>query len=206
MQPLSQVSEREERESSTREYISFKVPREPLQPWAWSIYTPLSRGKNAKSTAVRRPLGRVDCPPGPRGLSTWAPRTVRGQAADRPPSPPSCTLFCLVSRRITDCPHRARALSAWKHIFLENFCQKPQILNKYQKPADRPPREPELSAQHLKADFSYDFQWNPFTKRNRHSSKCNAFKFLIQVALWKVKPMKLIPLDSTVIYPINPLI
>jgi hypothetical protein len=30
--------------------------------------------------------------------------------------------------------------------------------------------------------------------------------FLIQVALWKVKPMKLIPLDSTAIYPINPVI
>jgi hypothetical protein len=47
----------------------------------------------------------------------------------------------------------ARGLSAWKHIFLENFCQKPQILNKYQKPADRPPREPGLSAQYLKTDF-----------------------------------------------------
>jgi hypothetical protein len=36
--------------------------------------------------------------------------------------------------------------------------------------------------------------------------KCNACKFLIKVALWKVKPMKLIPLDSTTIYPINTVI
>jgi hypothetical protein len=30
--------------------------------------------------------------------------------------------------------------------FLENFCQKSQILNKYQKHADRPAQEPGLSA------------------------------------------------------------
>jgi hypothetical protein len=105
-----------------------------------------------------------------------------------------------------DCPPRTRELSAWKRIFLENLCQKPQLLNKYQKPADRSPREPGLSTQHLKTDFSIDFQQNPFTKRNRHSSKCNAYKFLIKVALWNVKPMKLTPLDSTTIYPINPVI
>jgi hypothetical protein len=105
-----------------------------------------------------------------------------------------------------DCPPRTRGLYDWKQIFLENIWQKPQLLNKYQKPADRPPREPGLSAQHLKTDFSKDFQRNPFTKRNRHSSECNAYKFLIKVALWKVKPMKLTPLDSTAIYPINPVI
>jgi hypothetical protein len=53
-----------------------------------------------------------------------------------------------------DRSHRARGLSAWKRIFVENFCQKPQILIKYQTPADRPPREPGLSAQHLKIGFS----------------------------------------------------
>jgi hypothetical protein len=41
MQPLSQVSEREERESSIREYEPFKVPREALPTQAWSIlYSP----------------------------------------------------------------------------------------------------------------------------------------------------------------------
>jgi hypothetical protein len=29
---------------------------------------------------------------------------------------------------------------------------------------------------------------------------------LIKVALWKIKPMKLTPLNSTAIYPINPVI
>jgi hypothetical protein len=143
---------------------------------------------------------------GPGGLSARTLGTVRGQAADRPPGPPSRVLFCLLLKRIIDRPHRARGLSAWKRIFLENFCQKRRILNKYQIPTDRPPREPGLSAQDLKDDFSQVFQQNPFTKRNRHSSKCNACKFLIQVALRKVKPMKLIPLDSTTIYPINPVI
>jgi hypothetical protein len=117
-------------------------------------------------------------------MSTRTPRTVRVSPADCPragggPSagPPSCTLFCLVSRWITDRPHRARRLSAWKRIFQENFCQKPQILNKYQKPADRPPREPGLSTQHLKTDF-LRFSTKPFlvfTKRKHHSSKCNAY-------------------------------
>jgi hypothetical protein len=103
----------------------------------------------------------------------------------------------LARARLVDSPIRLEA------HFLENFCQKSQVLNKYKKPADRPAQGSGLSARHLKTNFSYDFQWNPFTKRNRHSSKCNACKFLIQVALWKVKPMKLIPLDSTTIYPIN---
>jgi hypothetical protein len=30
---------------------------------------------------------------------------------------------------------------------------------------DRPPHGPGLSAQHLKTDFSQDFQRNPFTKK-----------------------------------------
>jgi hypothetical protein len=33
-----------------------------------------------------------------------------------------------------------------------------------------------------------------------------ARKFLIKVALWKVKPMKLIPIDSMAMYSINPVI
>jgi hypothetical protein len=65
---------------------------------------------------------------------------------------------------------------------------------------------PGLSAPQQKFGFSQDFQRNLFNKRSRHSSKCNACKFLIKVALWKVKPMKLIPLDSTAIYPFNPVI
>jgi hypothetical protein len=117
-----------------------------------------SNSKNAKSTA-----GRTGC---------WAGRTVHLDPADLPRAGRRPVL-----KRITDRPQEARGLSIWKRIFLENFCQKPQILNKYQKPADRPPREPGLSAQHLKTDFSWDFQQNPFTKRNHHSSKCNACKF-----------------------------
>jgi hypothetical protein len=118
--------------------------------------------KNVKSTVVRsgRWAGRTVCqepadrPPGPRRPSAWAAQTVRGQAADRSLDPPSCTPFCLVLRRITDHPHRAHGQSAWKRIFLEDICQKPQILNKYQTPTDRPPREPGLSAQHLKTNVS----------------------------------------------------
>jgi hypothetical protein len=71
---------------------------------------------------------------------------------------------------------------------------------------NRPPQGPGLSVPQLKTDFSQDFQQNLFIKWNRHSSKCNACKFLIKVALWKVKPMKLTLLDSTTIYPINPVI
>jgi hypothetical protein len=40
MQPLSQVSEREERESSTREYEPFKVPRETPTPDMEYLYSP----------------------------------------------------------------------------------------------------------------------------------------------------------------------
>jgi hypothetical protein len=41
MQPLSQVSEIEERESSTTEYEPFKVPKETLQPGHGVFILPL---------------------------------------------------------------------------------------------------------------------------------------------------------------------
>jgi hypothetical protein len=52
-----------------------------------------------------------------------------------------------------DRPPGTCGLSTWKQIFLKNLCQKPQILNNSQKPTDCPPREPGLSAQHLKLVF-----------------------------------------------------
>jgi hypothetical protein len=115
MQPLSQVSEREERESSTSEYEPFKVPREALPTRAWSIYNPPSRykplcekcvpcGLSAMPSRIVRvwiptvktrsqrlskvPVGRADSPPGPREQFAWATRIVHGYAADRSPGPP----------------------------------------------------------------------------------------------------------------------
>jgi hypothetical protein len=162
-----------------------------------------SNGKNTKSTAggtdrwagrtVRQ--GHADRPPGPRGLSAGSPRTVR-------PVHRAAPCFVKNNGPSTRGP-RTVHLEAYFH---KNFCPKIQVLNKNHKLADRLPQGPGLSAQYLKTVFPYDFQRILFTKRNRHSSKCNACKFLIQVALWKVKPMKLIPLDSTAIYPINPVI
>jgi hypothetical protein len=51
-----------------------------------------------------------------------------------------------------------------EEIFLEKLCQKPQILNKLQRPADRPPQGPGQSAPQQKTDFSQDFQQNLFIK------------------------------------------
>jgi hypothetical protein len=100
MQPLSQVSEREERESSTREYGPFKVPRGTLQHRVWSIiYSPFPllavMGKTRTSRTVRDAL--ADCPRlnsnSKNAKSTagrtdrWAGRTVRQDPADRPPGP-----------------------------------------------------------------------------------------------------------------------
>jgi hypothetical protein len=98
IQPLSNVSEREEWESSTREYEPFKVPREALPNRAWSIYTLLhvtSRYvKNAYlADCSRCPHGLSafefqqkkmrsqllsEVPVGPGGLSARTPRTIRG--------------------------------------------------------------------------------------------------------------------------------
>jgi hypothetical protein len=109
-----------------------------------------SNGKNAKSTA-----GRTD---------RWAGRTVRQGPADRLPGPRGLSagrprIVCPVHQAVP-CSVKNNGLSAWgpqtvrlEAHFLENFCQKSQILNKYQKPADRP-QGPGLSAQHLKTDFS----------------------------------------------------
>jgi hypothetical protein len=104
-----------------------------------------SNYKNAKSTAGRTGhwAGRTirkdpaDRSPGPRGLSAGRSRIVRPVHRA-----PPCSLWF---RWIKDRPREARRLSTWKRIF--------QILNKYQNPADRPPREPGLSAQHLKTYF-----------------------------------------------------
>jgi hypothetical protein len=151
-----------------------------------------SNGKTAKSTSVRS--------------DRWAGRTFHQDPADCPrvdhgPSARSTELHSILLR-ITDRPPGVRGLSAWKRIFSKTFAKKSQILNKYQKPADRPPKGLDCPPNTWKLIFLK----NPFTKRNRHSSKYNTCKFLIQVTLWKVKPMKLIPLDSTSIYPINPVI
>jgi hypothetical protein len=176
-----------------------------------------SNGKIVRSTAeaavrwagrtVRQ--GYADCPPGPRGLSAgWprtvcpgpraAPRSVANNGPSAAPRGPSAW-----SRRTVRLVPADRPPGS---AFSRNLLPKTQLLNKNQRPADRPPEGPGLSARNQKTCFSFDFQRKPFTKRNRHSSKCNACKLLIQVALWKVKPMKLIPLDSTAIYPINPVI
>jgi hypothetical protein len=150
---------------------------------------------------------------GPGGLSARTPRTVHEGHADRP----------MVGRGPSARSTRAAHRSVWnevnfgpftedprtvrpKKIFLEKLCQKPQIFNKSQEPVDRSLQESRLSAPQQKTDFSQDFQRNLFIFWKRHSSKCNACKFLIKVALWKVKPMKLIPLDSTSIYTINQVI
>jgi hypothetical protein len=97
---------------------------------------------------------------GPGGLSARTPRNVRVGPTDCPrvdrgPSARSTKLHpVLLGFEENNGP------SAWgpwivylEAHFLENFCQKSQILNKYQKPADCPPQEPGLSAQHLKTDF-----------------------------------------------------
>jgi hypothetical protein len=86
-----------------------------------------------------------------------------------------------------------------KEIFLKKLCQKPQILNKPQRLADRPPHSRKLTCLKI---------FNETFLSIEIATHLNAIacKFLIKVALWKVKPMKLIPLDSTAIYPINPII
>jgi hypothetical protein len=110
-----------------------------------------SNGKNTKSTAggtdrwagrtVRQ--GHTVRPPGPRRLSAGRPQTVRPVHQAAP------------------CSVKNNEPSAWgprtvcpEAHFLENFCQKSQILNKYHKLADRPPQGPGLSAQYLKTVFS----------------------------------------------------
>jgi hypothetical protein len=162
--------------------------------------------KNVKSTVVRgvRWAG---------GLSARTPQTVRQGPADRPRegrglSAQSTRAHTVLSSfEVNNGPS---TLDPWtlrpEANFLENLRQKPQILNKSQKAAEYTSQGPGLSAPHLKTNLSQDFQRNPLNKWNRHSSKCNACKFLIKVVLWKVKPMKLIPLDSAAIYPINPAI
>jgi hypothetical protein len=95
----------------------------------------------------------------------WAGRTVRQDHTDRPPGPRGRSAgrpwTVRPVHRAAPCSVKNNGPSAWGprtgHLeahFLENVCQKSQILNKYQKPADRPHQGPGLSAQHLKIDFS----------------------------------------------------
>jgi hypothetical protein len=91
-------------------------------------------------------LGRADCSPGPRGLSAWVLRTIRMQAADRPPGPPELHTVLSsfeVNNGLSAIDPRTVRLEA---IFLEKLCQKPHILNKPQRLADRPAQGPKLSA------------------------------------------------------------
>jgi hypothetical protein len=94
----------------------------------------------ARRTVRQDPADRL---PGPRGLSAGRPRTVLPVHRDAP---------CSVTNNGPSIwgPQTVRL----EAHFLENFGQKSQILNKYQKPADCPPQRPGLSAQHLKTDFS----------------------------------------------------
>jgi hypothetical protein len=110
-----------------------------------------SNGKNAKSTAVRsgRWAGRTvhqdpaDYLRGPRGPSVSRPRTVR---------PVHRAALCFVKN---DGPLSwGRWTVRLEAHFLENFCQKSQILHKYKKLADRLLQGLGLSAQHLKTKFS----------------------------------------------------
>jgi hypothetical protein len=156
-----------------------------LPPRTWSIYTPPShylplrekrvpRGLSSMPSRIvhiwiptvkkrevngcqRCPLGWADCPPGPHGLSAWASRNVCGQAADRPPGPPELHTVMFgfeVNNGPSSQDPRTVCLEA---KFLENLCENTQILNKSQKPTNRPLREPRLSAQHLETDFLWIF-------------------------------------------------
>jgi hypothetical protein len=171
------------------------MPSGTIRVWIPTVKTwsqrlsemPIGPGGLSARTSRTVRLGPADCSPGNRGPSAWSTRAAHVLSSVKVNNGPSAV----------DYPPG----SAFSR---KNFAKKSQVWNKSQKPADRPPEGPRLSAQHLKTDFSQDFQRNPFNKWNCHSSKCNACKSLIKVALWKVKPMKLTPFDSTTIYPINP--
>jgi hypothetical protein len=133
-----------------------------------------SNGKNTKSTTVggARWVGQT---------AARTPQTVRLGPADcpqacrdRPPGPPELhtvlSSFEVNNGLSAIDPRIVRP----KAIFLEKHCQKPYRLNKSQRPADRPPQGPGLSAPQQKTDFSQDFQRNLFNKRCHPSSKCNA--------------------------------
>jgi hypothetical protein len=106
---------------------------------------------------------------GSGGLSARTPRTVLQGIADR------LWVGCGPSARSTRATHHTVCfevnfgLSSMdprtvrpKQIFLEKLCQKSQILNKPQRPADRPPQGPGLFTPQQKTDFSQDFQRNLF--------------------------------------------
>jgi hypothetical protein len=93
------------------------------------------------------------------------PRTVRQGPTDRPREGRGLSTLStrahpvLSSFEVNNGPSALDPrIVCTKANFLEKLCQKPQIFNKSQKHADRPPQGPGLSAQHLKTDFSKDFQ------------------------------------------------
>jgi hypothetical protein len=153
MQPLSQVCEREEWESSAREYEPFKVPREALPTRAWSIYTPFPllavMSKMRTSRTVRNAL--ADCPRlnsnGKNAKSTavkgvcWARRTVRQDPADALSTRAHPVLS---SFEVNNGPSALDPRTVCPEAnFVEKLCPKPQILIKSQKPADCPPKGPD---------------------------------------------------------------
>jgi hypothetical protein len=126
-----------------------------------------SNGKKAKSTVVRE--------------TRWAGRTVRQDPADHP----------RVGRRPSVWSTRAAHHSVWfevnsrlsavnprtvrpEVIFSKKLCQKPQIINKLQRPVDRPPQGPALSAPQQKTNFSHDFQWNSWNEITTHLNAMHA--------------------------------
>jgi hypothetical protein len=129
-----------------------------------------SNGKNAKLTVVR--------------VARWAWRTVCQGLVDHPREGRGPSARSTRAAHHTVCFEDNFGLSAvdsWtvhpEVTFLEKLCQKPQILNKLQRPTDRPPQGLGLSALQQKTYFSLDFQRNLFIKWNCHSSKCNACRF-----------------------------
>jgi hypothetical protein len=84
-----------------------------------------SNAKNAKTIVVR--------------VTRCSRRTVRQDPADRPPGPPELHMILYVSKLISDRPPWTCGPSARKRYFLKKLCQTPQILNKLQRPTDRPP-------------------------------------------------------------------
>jgi hypothetical protein len=79
MQPLSQVSEREDRESSTREYGLSKCQESLSNPRLGVFILPLPVTSRYGQNAYL-----ADCPRCPRGLSTLPSRTLHVALADCP--------------------------------------------------------------------------------------------------------------------------
>jgi hypothetical protein len=96
-------------------------------------------------------------------------------------------------------------------LSIKDFSQKtltisPQIFNKNMGPQTVRPKDTDRESQLQITTFLKDFQQAFFWLSNCHSSKCNTCKFWPKWHYRNVNPMKLIPLDSTTIYHINPVI